>query len=80
LRTYSLTLESEYHTFWVVQYLPTLKLEIFIGKLFTDVRVKNIIGRIKKKEKMFFSNFRQNHQYSLPHVGHLKGDSIFPFA
>jgi hypothetical protein len=58
-----------------------LGLEVFVVEYSNDTRVKNIIGiPSKAKIQQIFSNLRQNQQYNLPQVGHLRGNSIFPFA
>jgi hypothetical protein len=78
LWNYSLTPESEISQFFrFVQYLPTPELEIFVWtvhwhlswkysyELFTDTKVRNMMGRIKNKGEKekgehILSNFRQN--------------------
>jgi hypothetical protein len=56
-------------------------LKVFVVEYSNDTRVKNIIGiPSKAKIQQTFSNLRQNQQYNLPQVEHLRGDSIFPFA
>jgi hypothetical protein len=34
----------------------------------------------EEKEEQIISNFRQNQQCSLPQIGCLRDDNIFPFA
>jgi hypothetical protein len=58
-----------------------LGLEVFVVEYSNDTRVKNIISiPSKAKIQQIFSNLRQNRQYNLPKVGHLRGDIIFSFA
>jgi len=54
-------------------------LKIFVINVH-DVKVGNIIWKIKKKEKHFFSDFRQDWQCSLFQVVRLRGDNIFHFT
>jgi hypothetical protein len=64
-----------------VRYLPTPELEIFVGIVHWR-KSQEHERKNKKSEKgeQILSNFRQNQQCSLPQVGRLGGDSIFPFA
>lgn len=66
--------------FEFVQYLLTLELKVFIGKYFLTLESGTLYKEQKKRDKkQTFSNLKQDHQCSLPQVGYIGGDNIFPF-
>ena len=79
-----LRIQLKHHKFevWGLNYklLPTPELEVSVVEYLLTPKLGILQANYHSINQQTISNLRQNQQCSMPQVGCLRGDNIFPFT